>query len=205
MNACPQYGFFRDPVRAPLVGGFAVWWGLLAVAPSYREDWLLENLLVFAGLPIFVWLDRRVGFSRLSTVAMFLFLAAHVYGAHYTYSEAPFGFWLKEIGGTVRNPYDRLVHFLFGLLLALPMRETLAHYAKAGRGWMHLSAWMWIAALSTFYELLEWAAMLIVAPDLGIAYLGTQGDVFDAHKDSALAIAGAAVALTAHFLFGRRT
>lgn len=138
-------------------------------------------------------------------MAVFLFLAAHVYGAHYTYSEAPFGFWLKEIGGTVRNPYDRLVHFLFGLLLALPMRETLAHHAKAGRGWMHLSAWMWIAALSTFYELLEWAAMLVVAPDLGIAYLGTQGDVFDAHKDSALAIAGAAVTLTAHFLFGRRT
>ncbi len=97
------------------------------------------------------------------------------------------------------------MHFLFGLLLALPMRETLARYGSAGRGGTHVSAWIWIAALSTFYELLEWGAMLVVAPDLGIAYLGTQGDVFDAHKDSALAIAGAAVTLTAHFLFGRRT
>ena len=194
-----------DRYPAALLGLFVAIFIALAIAPWYRQDWLLENLLVFAGVPAFVLLDRRVGFSRLSTLAAFLFLAAHVYGAHYTYSEAPFGFWLKEVGGTVRNPYDRLVHFLFGLLLALPMRETVARYGAAGRVWTHLSAWMWIAALSTIYELLEWAAMLVVAPDLGIAYLGTQGDVFDAHKDSALAIAGAAVTLAAHFLFGRRT
>ncbi len=204
MNGIRQYDFFRDRLRWPLVIAFAAWWVVLAVAPVYRSDWFLENLLVFAGIPAFVLLDRRIGFSRPATLAVFVFLAVHAYGAHYTYSEAPFGFWLREIAGTVRNPYDRLVHFLFGLLLAFPMHEIVARFSTAGRGWTHVSALMWIAALSTFYELMEWAAMLVVAPDLGIAFMGTQGDIFDAHKDSALAIAGAMLALAMHFFAGRR-
>lgn len=186
---------FWGRLRPLLALGFALWWTALAVRPSYRADWLLENVLVFVGVPLFLWLERRVRFSALSWVAVFLFLSVHVYGAHYTYSESPFGFWLREALGTVRNPYDRLAHFLFGLLLGVPMREALAATMQASRRLVSLTAIAWIAALSTVYELLEWGAMLVVAPELGIAFMGTQGDVFDAHKDSALAVAGAIVAV----------
>lgn len=163
----------------------------MAIDPISRADWLLENLLVFFGVPLFLWLERRVRFSTPAWFAVALFLAVHVYGSHYTYSEAPFGFWLREIWGTVRNPYDRMVHFLFGSLLVLPMREVLTARTVSSPLARSLLAIACIAALSTVYELLEWIAMLVVAPDLGIAFMGTQGDVFDAHKDSGLALFGA--------------
>jgi putative membrane protein len=173
--------------------------------PRSRGDWLLENLLVVIGGLLFWRLYRKPGLSTLSCVAVAVFFAFHIYGAHYTYSEAPFGFWLRDIGDTVRNPYDRLVHFLFGLLMSWPVREAICHAAaKARHRWVCMSTVMWIAAISTYYELMEWAAMLVVAPELGIAFMGTQGDVFDAHKDSALAVFGAMLSMGLAWVAGPR-
>ncbi|MBW2455363.1 MAG: DUF2238 domain-containing protein, partial [Deltaproteobacteria bacterium] len=46
-----------------------------------------------------------------------------------------------------------------------------------------------------FWELLEWWVALVVASDTGTAFLGSQGDVWDAQWDMFLALIGAAVAL----------
>ena len=48
---------------------------------------------------------------------------------------------------------------------------------------------------SMFYELVEWAAAELFSGDLGQAFLGTQGDVWDAHKDMAIASVGALLAM----------
>lgn len=204
MTSARRGAFLDSRLHQWLAGLFGLWWLVLAIAPSYREDWLLENLLVFIGLPVYVYLARRVRFSAWSSIAVFAFLAFHAYGAHYTYSEAPFGFWMRDVAGTVRNPYDRLVHFMFGLLLAWPMFDVVAHKVCNSGWWVYLTTVVWIAALSTIYELLEWFAMLIFDPDLGIAFMGTQGDVFDAHKDSALAVTGAVVAMVSRYALAHR-
>jgi putative membrane protein len=44
---------------------------------------------------------------------------------------------------------------------------------------------------------------LVVGGDLGAAYLGTQGDIWDAHKDMALASLGALIAMTVTALVNR--
>lgn len=175
---------------------FAIAWTALAIDPHYRDAWLLENLLIFAAIPALVLTRRRFRFSDRAYVQMTAFLLLHAIGSHYTYSEVPVGAWARDALDLSRNHYDRVVHFAFGLLFLRPLLELsigrargLGPYAIA---WIGLAG---IAALSTAYELLEWLAAIAVAPDAGTAFLGTQGDVWDAQKDTALACGGAIVAL----------
>ncbi len=140
---------------------------------------------------------RRFVFSDLSLALLATFGALHAYGAHYTYSETPFGDWLRDAFGLERNPYDRIVHFAFGLLLTYPLRELALRVLHARGAWPWLLPLAWALSLSASYELVEsWAARL-VAPELGTAFLGTQGDEWDAQKDMGAALGGALCALAA--------
>lgn len=174
---------------------YLVAWIVAAIDPVKRDDWLLENLLVFAFVGLLVATYRRLPLGDLSYVLLFLFLLLHAVGAHYTYSEVPPGYWAKETFGLSRNHFDRLVHFSFGLLLLQPAREVLMRVA-GGRGF-----WSWclpmtlVVSLSGLFEIVEAVVAWNVKPELGAAYLGTQGDVWDAQKDMALAVAGAALAV----------
>ncbi len=182
-----------------LIAAVGVWWLVLAIAPRYRYDWCLENILVLAAALYLVASYRRLAMSDLSYLLIAIFTTLHLYGAHYTYSETPLGFWLGEQFGFSRNHYDRVVHFSFGLLLFYPLRELLMRAAKLRGGWSYGLALAICMAISESYELVEWVTAQIVDPEAAMAFLGTQGDVFDAQKDTALAAVGAltALALTA--------
>ena len=108
-----------------------------AIEPLYPRDWLLENLLVFIWCGILLFSYRRFQFSNLSYGLFVLFISLHLVGAHYTYSETPFGFWMQDWFGFERNHYDRLVHFTFGLLLAYPMREILLRTSGLKISWSY--------------------------------------------------------------------
>lgn len=181
---------------------FVVVFLALAWSPSYREDWLLENVLVFVLVPFFVATYRRLPLSRISYVSLLLFLVLHEIGSHYTYAEVPydaafqsvFGRSLDAAFGWERNHYDRLVHFLYGVLITYPTREIFLRVANARGFWAYLFPLLVVMSSSLLFELIEWAAALIFGGELGMAYLGTQGDVWDAHKDSALATLGSLIA-----------
>jgi putative membrane protein len=177
-----------------LVLCYSVVWSLAAVNPVKRNDWFVENLLVFIGVPVLVFTYRRLPLSDTSYVLIFLFLLLHAAGAHYTYAEVPFGYWLKNFFHWRRNHFDRVVHFSFGLLLTYPMRELLRPAIKTRGFWAFLLPVAVIVSLSGFFEIIEAVVATIVDPELGAAYLGIQGDVWDAQKDMALAVAGAALA-----------
>ena len=173
----------------------AMIWVAGAIAPHYRFDWLLENLLVFAAVAAIVrWRDRRP-LSDLAWLLIAIFLALHTIGAHFTYSEAPPGFWLRDALALERNHYDRVIHFGFGLLIVYPVREYLMRHAGAGGRLGGLMAFTVIATASGLYEIVEWLVATIVSPEAALAYLGTQGDAFDAQKDAALAMCGAVCTL----------
>ncbi|HEV8390308.1 MAG TPA: DUF2238 domain-containing protein [Dongiaceae bacterium] len=191
---------------------FAVIWALLAIAPLYRHDWMLENLLVLAAAIAFVWRRKKLELSKLSSTLIFIFLCVHEIGAHYTYSEVPYDRWaealigttITEIFGFTRNHFDRLEHFFYGALLAYPMREAYIH-AHLLRGRLTYTVPIAITlGFSAMYEIFEWWAALIAGGDLGTAYLGTQGDVWDAQKDMALAGFGSMLAMIGAFLAHRR-
>ncbi|MFO7576307.1 MAG: DUF2238 domain-containing protein [Pelovirga sp.] len=180
--------------------GLLVWlgglWIVTAIAPFDRWDWLLENLLVIFFVALLLLTYCRFVFSRLSYTLFVLFLSLHLVGAHYTYAQTPFGFWLQDLFDLTRNHYDRIVHFAFGLLLAYPLRELLMRAAGVKTSWSYLLVIITVLGFSGFYEVLEGAVAVIVSPELGSAYLGTQGDEWDAQKDTALAFSGAVVAMS---------
>lgn len=182
---------------------YAVLWAALAVHPFDRADWLLENVLVaalFAGL---AGIRRWFRFSNASLMLILLFLALHTIGSHYTYSEVPYDLWwqaltghtLNSVLGWERNNFDRVVHFSYGLLLAYPIREFFLRIVEVRGFWAYFLPLDFTLSTSALYELLEWAAATLFGGDLGMHYLGTQGDIWDAHKDMGLAALGALLAM----------
>ena len=130
-------------------------------------------------------------------------MCLHTIGAHYTYSLVPYDAWCEALTGRTlasftgweRNHFDRLVHFSYGLLLAYPAREIFLRVADVRGFWGYFLPLDVVMATSMLYELIEWGAASLFGGELGAAYLGTQGDPWDAHKDMALATLGAIVAM----------
>ena len=182
---------------------FGVWWILLAIRPLDRNVWAMENGLVVGAVLLLATLHRRLLFSRVSYTLIFAFLCLHQIGGHYTYSEVPYdaffeiitGRTLNSLVGWERNNFDRIVHFSYGLLLAYPVREVFLRVANARGFWGYFLPLDLTMSTSLIFELLEWALVLVFAGDAGQAYLGTQGDEWDAHKDMALAALGAMLAM----------
>ena len=108
-----------------------------------------------------------------------------------------FGFSLNEALGFERNHFDRAIHFAYGLLLAYPIREVFIRIATVRGFWGYFLPLDLTMSTSMLFELFEWGAAEFFGGDLGMAYLGTQGDVWDAHKDMALASLGALIAMLA--------
>jgi len=174
---------------------FLLVWVWAAYKPLHPADWLLENYLVFLWVPIILITGRYFRLSNISYTLITIFMCLHVIGSHYTYVEVPFGFTLQEWFDADRNMYDRLVHFCYGLLLAYPVREVYVRIAEARGFWGLFFPVELTLAFSALYELMEWRTVLDVPADLGLAFLGSQGDVWDAHKDMALAGLGALIAM----------
>jgi putative membrane protein len=191
---------------------FAVWWLFLAIAPLDRHAWLMENLLVFAIVAFLFAFHRKLLFSRMSYTLIFVFMFLHQVGAHYTYAEVPYDDWFQDLTGRSfnsvvgweRNNFDRVVHFLYGLLLAYPVREIFLRVADVRGFWGYFLPLDLTMSTSMLFELLEWLVAQVFGGDLGQAYLGTQGDVWDAHKDMALASLGALVAMLVTVAVNRR-
>jgi putative membrane protein len=97
-----------------LAAAYAVVWIITAIRPIDRGDWFIENLLVFAAVPLLILTYRRLPLSDASYLLLAIFLALHAVGAHYTYAKVPLGDWMKEALAWDRNHFDRLVHCLFG-------------------------------------------------------------------------------------------
>jgi putative membrane protein len=174
---------------------FLAFWAWAAINPNYREAWLLENYLVFIFVPIILIAGFYFKLSKISYTLITMFMILHVIGSHYTYAEVPFGYILQAWFGSSRNMYDRLVHFCFGLLIAYPVREVFLRLSKARGFWGYWFPIELTFAFSAIYELIEWGSAIFSDPNAGLAFLGSQGDVWDAQKDMAMAGLGSIVAM----------
>ena len=168
---------------------------LLAIRPHDRWDWALENFFPIAQLVAFIILYPRFRFTRLTCYLLFFYLFVQSWGGHYTYALAPPFNWLKDALHLSRNHYDRVAHFMLGFLMAIPIREILLHYVVTSRRWLHFIVAAIVLAIGAFYEFIEWWMALLVSPELGDAFLGTQGDIWDSHWDMLLALIGSILIL----------
>lgn len=163
--------------------------------PYDRFTWWLE---VAPGLAAIVLLVATYGRFRLTTL-LYTLIALHIcvlcVGGHYTYARVPFFDWLRPIFGWQRNHYDRLGHFMQGLVPALIARELFLRLNVLQRKkWMPFLIVCVCLAISAFYELIEWWSALI-AGSLSIDFIGSQGDVWDTQGDMLMALVGAICAL----------
>lgn len=174
---------------------FFICWAVTFINTTDRTNWFTENTLTFIFITSLILTYRKFRFSDLSYTLFFIYILLHIYGAEYTYAENPFGYWLKDLLHLERNHYDRIVHFSFGFMLAYPMRD----YFKNHFEWPNWVCWVLpveiTMSFSAAYELIEWLVADIFFPSEGVAYLGTQGDMWDAQKDMGLAFSGAFLAM----------
>jgi putative membrane protein len=195
-----KFSTTNSPFRIPFkqnrllqifIAVFFVGWLSTLVGTPDIYNWIMENTLVIIFLSILAFTYKRFTFSDLTYTFIFVYLSLHIYGAMYTYAENPFGYWMKDAFGFERNHYDRIVHFSFGFMLAYPMRDFFINKMKFPNwvGWL-LPIEITLS-FSCLYELIEWAVADVFFPEQGVAYLGTQGDVWDAQKDMFMAFCGA--------------
>lgn len=187
--------FPRNRFLQGLLGWYAVVWIVTAIRPLHPRVWLIENVPVVVLIIALALTYRRFAFSNASYLLVTIFLTLHAMGAHYTYGEVPFGRWVQELFGFRRNHYDRMIHFASGLLFAYPVREILVKRLHLGRFWAVFLPLNILLASSALFELIEWALALIGGAEAGPDYLGAQGDMFDAQKDTGLALTGALISL----------
>jgi putative membrane protein len=182
---------------------YVVWWIIMAIKPHDLADWALENVLVVLAAGLLIFTRKSFPLSRVSYTCIFVFMMLHTLGSHYTYALVPYTEWFPVFEGG-RNHFDRLVHFLYGLLLAYPIREMFLRIGNVRGFWGYFLPLDLTMSTSMLYELIEWGAAEFFGGELGAAYLGTQGDVWDAHKDMALASLGALIAMTITAFINRR-
>jgi putative membrane protein len=169
--------------------------------PAGRTSWLLE---VVPGLLLVAYMAATFKKQRLSNlvyIGTFVHVLILIYGGCYTYALTPLGNWARDTFHFARNHYDRVGHLALGFFPALFTRETLIRTSPVKEGkWLFFIALSIVFAFGAFWELLEWWTTLFVAGDVGQAFLGSQGDIWDAQWDMFLVGVGAALALT--FLSG---
>lgn len=189
-----------DRYRRLTVVTLLVWYIVFSIAmaihPASRQFWIAANVLPILFVIVLALTHSFLPLSTRSYVLIAIFLTLHTIGVHYTYSRVPFGSWLQHALHSDRNQFDRIVHFSFGFLLTYPLEE-LFRLTSLVRGWLvYYLPVMTILGLSGLWEILEsWAARLF-KPDLGLTFLGSQGDIWDAQKDMTSAFYGSLVCMT---------
>ena len=164
--------------------------------PAGRLSWLLEVGPGLAGIMVLILTHRRLPMSHMVYFCVFLHMFILIYGGYYTYAETPLGNWAKEAFDFDRNHYDRVGHIALGVFPAFIIREVLLRKTPLQRGgWLYFIVLSIVLAVAAFWELLEWWITLLVASEVGTAFLGSQGDIWDAQWDMLLALVGAGVAL----------
>lgn len=182
--------------------GYVILFSCAAVHPYDRATWWAENIpIVLIALSLVTLYARGVVFSRTAYALMAVLLYMHTIGGYYTFERVPFGF-VTDLFGFQRNNYDRVGHFSVGFY-AYAIAEALVR-AKAIRSRLVLFLFpvFAIAFVAMGYELIEWGYAATAGGASGAAFLGSQGDIWDAQKDM-LADTLGAIAATA-FFFARR-
>ena len=166
------------------------------ISPYDRLTWVMEVLPVLLIVPLLAFTAGRFPLTRL----LYLLIAIHalilIAGGAYTYARVPLGDWVKDVFDLARNPYDKLGHLAQGLVPALAARELLIrHVLVNGRAIAAVLSVCVAMAISAVYELIEWAAALIIGQGAD-EFLGTQGDQWDTQSDMFMALIGATIAMT---------
>jgi putative membrane protein len=167
---------------------------LSGIGPKDRYTWLLEIAPAVAAAILLVATYRRFPLTPLAYRLILFHACVLMLGGHYTYAEVPPGFWVRDLLGLARNHYDRFGHFVQGFVPAIVVREILLRKTPLRPGgWLFFLVTSVCLAISAFYEFIEWWTAL-ASGEAAMAFLGTQGDIWDTQWDMFLCLLGALAA-----------
>jgi putative membrane protein len=195
----------RDRFQRAAFAFFVLFLFASCLAPPYPDYLLMQHAPTVLAAGVLPYFANRFAISRFSFASIIVFLCLHTLGARYLYTYTPYDAWCEKLFGFSvnhalgfeRNHYDRLVHFSYGLLIAIPIQEFERRHLRLSAVLSSFLAVECILATSAAYELVEWWVTIIFAPDWADQFLGQQGDMFDAQKDMSLATAGAILSMGA--------
>ncbi|RAP74470.1 DUF2238 domain-containing protein [Paenibacillus montanisoli] len=183
---------------------FIIVWVLLAIYPVSVFDWWMENILTLLTAVGLIILYRYFRFSNLSYTFIILFLMLQTFGAHYAYGVTPLDELMKHWFDFKRNHYDRVVHFMFGLLLGLPQLEVLIKAAGIRKIWAYLLTPWLLLGYSAIYEIGEMYVVFVAPKKKGETFLGAQGDIWDAQHDMEVTFYASIIAMIIIAIWVRR-
>lgn len=195
--------FKKDTTAKVLLIAYGIFFILLGLSPYDRTAWWAENLPI-AGIvaALVIMYIKDIKFSPASYLFMAVLVFLHTIGGHYTFERVPFGF-VTDLFGFERNHYDRMAHFSVGFY-AYPIMEYLfAKKLTQSKALAFLFGVFAIAFVAMGYELVEWIYAASSDPSAGAAFLGSQGDIWDAQKDMLADTLGAIVSACAFLAVGR--
>lgn len=185
----------RDTLNATLAALVVAALIVSGIAPFDRATWIMEVAPVLIALPVMIATRKSYPLTTLLTVLIAAHALVLIGGGAYTYARVPLGFWMQDVLGTVRNPYDKIGHFMQGFVPAMVAREILTRggYVVGRRmtGFLCICIAM---AISASYELIEWATALAMGQGAD-EFLGTQGDQWDTQSDMFMALIGSSTAM----------
>lgn len=165
------------------------------INPHDRLTWLMEVMPVLIALPLLACTYQRFPLTPLLYFLIFLHAFILIVGGTYTYAHVPVGFWVQDVFGLARNPYDKLGHLWQGLVPALVAKEIFVRrHFVSGKKMVAFLAICVAMAISAWYELIEWWAAVLMGQGAD-EFLGTQGDQWDTQSDMCMAFIGAIVAV----------
>ena len=186
-----------------LLGSFAL---TLATSPAGTLNWFLEVGPGLAGMIVLAATFRRFPMSRFVYVCVFLHILVLVFGAQWTYALNPLGEWMKGAFGFSRNNYDKIGHFAQGFFPVFVISEVMMRTTPLrSRGWVGFLSVSVALAVSAFYEMFEWWSAVLLDPEGGDKFLGTQGYVWDAQSDMFMCLIGAILGYVALGWLHRRS
>jgi putative membrane protein len=182
---------------------FLVLWLASCIRTPYPEYLLLQHGPTLVAVLALVVVQNWLHVSRISYTLILVFMTFHLLGARHLYSFVPYDDWLEpllgvritEYFGFERNHYDRLVHFLFGLLIVVPSWRFSRRILALNSFWSAAVAFSIIMTAGALYEVLEWGVAVTQSAEATESYNGQQGDIWDPQWDMALAGAGSLVSL----------
>lgn len=180
-----------DRVPHALLAAYVLLFIVLGVAPYDRAVWWAENIPIVAVAATLVIMYRRgIRLSNLGYALCSVLLFLHTIGGHFTFERVPFELVTRALGFE-RNHYDRMAHFSVGFY-AFGMAELLETRGLANKRWIAVTYGIFaIGSIAAFYEIIEWIYAAVEGGSAGAAFLGSQGDIWDAQKDMLADILGA--------------
>ncbi len=202
--------------RSTKTGSLAFYFLILILScihPIYPHEMYLQHTVTLIVAVILFYITIKNNLSDNAFLLITGFMVFHIIGARWIYSFTPYDQWIKSLTGLSinsyfgfqRNQYDRLVHFLFGFMMLIPIREFYNKCLNYTGRIAILLAFLSILSMSMVYEVFEWSISIFLSPADAEAYNGQQGDYWDAQKDMAMALLGAIMMILLLQLGRKRT